>query len=245
MLKKVSIFFVNLFIIIALYSITNFAYPFKKSKMQQENQAPVVKIVSPKNNDVYELNSPLHFEIIVSDKEDGESKFQEISSDEVFLQVKYLPEGSKVSQSVENEAPGLAGIKTSNCLNCHSFSAKLIGPSFYEISKRYPSKEANIDLLIKRIREGSTGVWGDVTMPTHPELTKDQTREIIKWILENGTKSDVNYYRGTAGSFQIKPPAPSKQKGVYVLTASYTDHGLKDKSKQNLRGQDVIIIRGK
>ncbi len=249
MVKGVNYFFVNVFIVLVLYSVANFAYPSKEMKVQQENTPPKVKIVLPENKGIYELNTPIQYEISVSDVEDGESKFQEISSNEVFLQVKYLPDESKVSaelnQAVKSDSPGLAGIKASNCLNCHAFNTKLIGPSFYEIGKRYPLTKVNLDLMVKRIREGSTGVWGNITMPTHTELTREETQEMATWILKNGTEPDVNYYRGTEGSFKIKSPVAAKGKGLFVLTASYTDHGLKDKPKQNLRGQDIIMIQGK
>lgn len=71
------------------------------TKLQQEHQltnnAPVVKIIIPKNNSRYEWNTPIRYNIIVSDKEDGESKFQEILSSEVSLEVRYQPDTSLVS----------------------------------------------------------------------------------------------------------------------------------------------------
>ncbi len=60
------------------------------SKKQIENHAPIVKILSPKNNSSYSSNSAIPYEISVSDKEDGESKYQEINPKEVFLEIKYV-----------------------------------------------------------------------------------------------------------------------------------------------------------
>ncbi len=214
----------------------------------QENHPPVVKIISPRANGTYEENTLVRYQVEVSDKEDGESKFQEIPSNEVFLEVRYFADASKAatasSQTVKSDPPGLQTIKASNCLNCHAFNAKLIGPSFYDISKRYPYSRSNIDTLSKRILEGTTGVWGSIKMPTHPELTKAQTADIVSWILKNAADPTVNYYTGTEGSFRLKSPAASPGKGgAFVLIASYTDHGLKDKPKQNLKGQEAILIR--
>lgn len=248
MLKRFTFFLLYVFVVLVLNSFLTAGYTFK-SKTVQGNHPPVVKIIAPKNNSVFKWNVPVQYKIKVSDQEDGESEFQEIQASEVFLKVKYLPDASKASdelnQADTSEPVGFTAIKSSNCPNCHAFTGKLIGPSFYDISKRYPYTKSNLDLLAKRIMEGSSGVWGSVTMPTHPEITKEETGEMVQWILKNATEQNVNYYRGTEGYFTIKPPVGTESKGVFVVTASYTDHGLKDKPKQNQRGQDVIIIQSK
>ena len=198
---------------------------------EQQNQIPVVKINSPKQGGMYEWNTTTPYSISVSDKEDGDSKFEEITPNEVLLEVKYFKDSSKIAaalhQPAKKDAAGITVIKTSNCLNCHAFHAILIGPSFYDVSKRYPPSVVNIDLLTKHIREGSSGVWGKVVMPTHPELSVPQTKEVVKWILANAGKPDMNYFMGTEGSFRLQPPASVKNKGFLMLTASYTDHGFK------------------
>lgn len=243
MIKISTCVLVSLCIVLVLYSFIDFAYPSKKNRLQQENKAPVVKIISPKKNGTYQWDKPVNYTITVSDNEDGESKFDEIPSNEVFLKVKYVEDTSKPSISGNSDPEGFKAIRTSNCLNCHAFNTKLIGPSFYDINKRYPDTKANREILQKHIKEGSTGVWGNVTMPTHPELTKEEMENIVDWIFKNGAEADVNYYRGTEGSFRMKPPATSNKKGFLVLTASYIDHGLKDKTKENLRGEDVILLK--
>jgi cytochrome c len=246
MVKRISFFLAGLFLVLTLYSVVNFAYPSKKIRLQQENHPPVVKIISPKNNILYKWDEPLNYTITVSDQEDGESKYEEIPSNEVFLEVRYLSDTSKVATeliSAKSSPPGLAEIRTSNCLNCHALNTKLIGPSFSEINKRYSNTKTNKELLEKHIREGSTGVWGKVTMPTHQELTIEETQKMVDWIFKNGAEQNVSYYRGTEGSFRIKPPVAAERKGVLVLIASYTDHGTKDKPQQNLRGQDAIILK--
>lgn len=247
MIKRLTFFLFCVFVAIVSDSFVMAGYTFK-TKVQQENHPPVVKIISPKNNTSHPWNTPVQYKIKVSDPEDGESSFQEIPTNEVFLQVRYLADASKAAEvqpADKGEPVGFTAIKGSNCLNCHAFTGKLIGPSFYDISKRYPATKSNVDLLAKRIREGSTGVWGTVMMPTHPELTKKETNEIVQWIFKNGAEPNVYYYRGTEGFFTIKPPAGANSKGAFILTASYTDHGLKDKPKQNLRGQDVVLIEVK
>ena len=222
----------SLLLSLLLYSFSNFKI--------QENQSPVVKLINPKNNGIFEVNTPIGYKISVSDKEDGESKFDEINPKEVLLEVRRVT--GKSNKIVPSDAQGLAVIMTSNCINCHGFNSKSIGPSFYEINKRYPVTKSNTDSLIKRVREGSSGIWpGKEKMPSHPELTAAEIRSTVQWIFKNAADSNLNYYIGLEGFFRIN----ANNKGSYLLTASYIDHGLKDVKGKRLRGQDVVTIQSK
>jgi cytochrome c len=249
MVMKLRLIYAGIFVGLLLYAIVNFASPSHKIKILQDNQPPVVKIIAPKNNSLFDSETQVNYTISVSDKEDGESKFDEINTKEVLLEVRYTGNKSKMppglNNRVQNDPPGLAVMRTSNCFNCHNFNAKSIGPSFYEINKRYPATPANVDSIIKRIRMGSSGIWGKEKMPTHPELTVAETKNTVQWILKYAAASDVNYYIGTEGTFRIKPPLASKSKGDYILTASYTDHGLKNTPGTRLKGQDIVIIHSR
>jgi cytochrome c len=238
MLKKTNLIYLFLFLTLILYSFVNFKI--------QANQPPVVKIINPQNNSTFDWDTPVSYKISVSDKEDGESKFDEINTKEVLLEVKRVKK-TKVpaGKTASNDQAGLSVIMTSNCINCHSFNAKALAPSFYEISKHYPSTKANIDSLVKRIKQGSSGLWpGKEKMPAHPELTDAEIKSTVLWVLKNAADPDVNYYTGTEGLFRIKlPSAPAK--ATYMLTASYIDHGLKDVPGKRLKGQDVVMISSK
>jgi cytochrome c len=229
---KSKLTFLSLLLSVFLYSFSNFKI--------QENQAPVVKIISPKNSGVFDQGAPVSYKISVSDKEDGDSKFDEINTKEVLLEVRHMT--GKPNKTAQSDAPGLATIMTSNCINCHGFNSKSIGPSFYEINKRYPATKSNTDSLIKRIREGSSGIWaGKEKMPAHPELTAAEIKNAVQWIFKNAADPNVNYYIGLEGFFRINTGG----KGSYILTASYIDHGLKDVPGKRLRGQDMVTIQVK
>ena len=113
------------------------------------------------------------------------------------------------------------------------------------MSKHYPVTKPNIDSLIKRVKEGSSGLWpGKEKMPSHPELTDAEIKSTVVWILKNAADPDVNYYTGTEGLFRIKEPGATA-KTTYTLTASYIDHGLKGVPGKRLKGQDVVKIQSK
>jgi len=215
-------------------------------KSPQDNQAPIVKITNPQPNATFDPAAPISYKITVSDKEDGESKFDEINVKEVLLEVKYISAKSKMaisSKTIPPDPPGLAVMRTSNCFNCHNFNSKSIGPSFYDIGKRHPATKANIDSLIKRIKQGSAGIWeGREKMPAHPELSADEIKSTVQWIMKNALNPDVTYYIGAEGTFKVDP----NKKGTYLLTASYIDHGQKNNPKvQRLKGQDVVVFTPK
>ncbi|SFP66140.1 c-type cytochrome [Parafilimonas terrae] len=236
-IKFFSIIFSGVFLCAAIISA-------RASNHRQQNNRPVVKIINPKNNSSINSNAPVNYAITVSDKEDGESKYDEINAKEVLLEVRFIRDTTKlaaiINQPVQNDAAGLTAIRTSNCFNCHAFDSKLIGPSFNDIGKKYKTTAANIALMQKRILEGTTGVWGNVAMPSHPELNKTQALNMVEWILKIANDNNTNYFVGTQGSFHI--PAA---KGTYLLLASYVDHGLENQSAQRLKGQDAIVIYSK
>jgi cytochrome c len=213
------------------------------------NHPPTVKIVSPKADATYEENAQVRYEIDVSDKEDGESKFQEINSTEVLLIVRHFsnPVAAEdaMNRAIADDAPGLGTLRTSDCLNCHAFDARLIGPSFADIRKRYPYSPANIDSLSRHILQGASGAWGSIKMPSHPDLTAEQAAACVSWILKTAADPETSYYTGTEGSFRatVPPDAKAKDKGVLVLIASYTDHGSKDDPSQRMQGHDAIRVR--
>ena len=173
----------------------------------QENHPPVVRITAPSTAKV---QSPVSYSISVSDKEDGDTKFDEINPNEILLQVQYGDNAKK------NDVTALHSMMTSNCMNCHTFRSKLIGPSYFDISNKYSS--ANAASLIKHVKEGSKGVWGDIVMPTHPELPDEEIGKMVNWILEYKNDKAIDYYLGKEGSFQPLKP------GTILLTASYLDH---------------------
>src|SRR6202012_289357 len=79
-------------------------------------------------------------------------------------------------------SPGLTLMARSNCFNCHQFNGRLIGPSLADIARPYPATPATIDTLTRRIKEGSTGIWGIDKMPSHPELSPEDIRAMAQWI---------------------------------------------------------------
>ncbi len=173
----------------------------------QESHPPVVKIAAPSR---VSAGVPLSYSITVSDKEDGDTKYDEINPNEILLQVQQTGNRKK------NDVGTLHAMMSSNCMNCHTFRSKLIGPSYLDISNKYSLSD--VATLSKHVKDGSKGVWGDIVMPTHPELSDEEINKMIRWILNYKHDKSVEYYLGKEGALQFQ------KQGKVILTASYLDH---------------------
>jgi cytochrome c len=79
---------------------------------------------------------------------------------------------------------GEAKARASNCFSCHAVDHKLAGPAYDEVARRYADQgDAIAATLVKKIRMGGAGNWGDVPMTAHPELSDADITSMVKWIL--------------------------------------------------------------
>ncbi len=78
----------------------------------------------------------------------------------------------------------------SGCMSCHKVDAKLVGPAFQDVGKKY--KAADEARLIDRVTKGTaaTGgqVWkeingGAIPMPPNSSVKADDIKTLVKWIL--------------------------------------------------------------
>jgi cytochrome c len=195
----------------------------------------------------------LPYTISVWDAEDGNTEYNEIPSNEVLLVAKYvsdsiLIEKNSFSEEMIRHHDAVLALSRSNCFSCHAAKEKLIGPSFEEVATRYKNSAGAIEQLAKKVIDGSTGTWSDLKMPPHPDLEAQHVREMVTWILKNNSDQDFVYFVGTEGSLKISPkPATARRAGVYVLTASYMDHGYKNPITGGVsdrkRGKHSVILK--
>jgi cytochrome c len=78
---------------------------------------------------------------------------------------------------------GKALIEGSDCRTCHKDDAKLIGPAYKDVAKKYENNEKNIKMLGEKILKGGQGVWGEIPMAGHPNLSLEDAEAMVKYIL--------------------------------------------------------------
>ncbi|SEA58004.1 c-type cytochrome [Paraburkholderia sartisoli] len=78
---------------------------------------------------------------------------------------------------------GLALARAQNCMSCHSVNRPLMGPALHDVATRYATRSNAVTYLSHKIIDGSTGVWGPVSMPANTQLSPDQAVALATWIL--------------------------------------------------------------
>ena len=78
--------------------------------------------------------------------------------------------------------------KSKGCTACHQLEKKVIGPAYAQVSACYASKDAkklaaNKAALVKHVKEGGAGVWGQIPMPAHPQVANEDVAKIVDWVL--------------------------------------------------------------
>ncbi|THV62031.1 c-type cytochrome [Chryseobacterium candidae] len=90
-------------------------------------------------------------------------------------------EAVAVSEPAQSNLSGEQIIETLDCSGCHSVNERMIGPSYKEIAGKYSEKDT--ELLASKIIEGGSGVWGSVPMAAHPQVSKEDAKKMVEYIL--------------------------------------------------------------
>ncbi len=88
---------------------------------------------------------------------------------------------ASASEPVKNNLSGDQIIQTLDCSGCHAVNEKMIGPSYQQIADKYSEKDT--ELLASKIIEGGSGVWGGVPMSPHPQVSKEDAKKMVQYIL--------------------------------------------------------------
>jgi len=90
---------------------------------------------------------------------------------------------TKAEAGVDVIAQGEALVKSSDCKTCHHKTNKIIGPSHTDVAKKYEFTAANVSMLAGKIINGGSGVWGEVPMNAHPDLSKADAEKMARYVL--------------------------------------------------------------
>ena len=73
--------------------------------------------------------------------------------------------------------------QANGCMTCHQMDKKVLGPSYKEVAAKYSGNAGAEAALVKKVKEGGKGVWGDMIMPPNAHVKDADIQAIVKWIL--------------------------------------------------------------
>jgi len=74
------------------------------------------------------------------------------------------------------------------CLVCHGMDVAKVGPAFTAIAARYAGKPSAAADLMKKVRQGGSGNWGNAMMPAQTGPSDDELAALVSFIL-NSTRA--------------------------------------------------------
>ncbi len=85
--------------------------------------------------------------------------------------------------TVDVIAQGESLVKASDCKTCHHAVNKIIGPAHTDVAKKYDFTEGNVKMLAEKIIKGGTGVWGQIPMTAHPDISQADAEKMARYVL--------------------------------------------------------------
>lgn len=204
----------------------------EEMKIIAGNELPQIKITFAGNSRFYWDNSKFDYVVEVTDSEDG-TITKGIDPASVTFTADYLAQGHDVTEIIQGHQANLEAsanlvgktlFENSDCKSCHNITEKSVGPSLTQLAEKYAGNESSVERLINKVIKGGSGVWGDLMMSPHPQLSHDDTEKMIRYILSldgKAAKGGLPY----KGSYPLNKHKANEKEGTYIFTASYTDRG--------------------
>lgn len=82
--------------------------------------------------------------------------------------------------------PAAADLKLAQkegCLGCHAVDKKLVGPAWKDVAARYKGDAGAEAKLLKKVREGGKGNWGDIVQPPNTTTSDADLKTLVKFVL--------------------------------------------------------------
>ena len=84
----------------------------------------------------------------------------------------------------ETVGPSAKQLFTSNnCAACHAAASAMVGPSIKQVADKYKEKPESLAMLEEKVKKGAVGTWGQIPMPSHPQLSNDDISVMVKWMV--------------------------------------------------------------
>ncbi len=90
---------------------------------------------------------------------------------------------SGAAHAALDNAKAEAMMKKDGCAACHAIDKKLVGPAYVDVAAKYKNDKNAVATLTKKVKEGGSGVWGQIPMPPNAAAPEADIKELVTWIL--------------------------------------------------------------
>ena len=80
-----------------------------------------------------------------------------------------------------SDPAALAQVK--GCLACHQVAVKVVGPAYKEVAAKYKGDAGALDMLVKKVKAGGVGTWGQIPMPPQVTASDAEIKTLVEWVL--------------------------------------------------------------
>lgn len=80
-------------------------------------------------------------------------------------------------------AADLSLAQKEGCLGCHTVEKKLVGPAWKDVAAKYKGDATAEAKLLKKVREGGKGNWGDIVQPPNTTASDANLKILVKFVL--------------------------------------------------------------
>ncbi|MFN8572127.1 MAG: ThuA domain-containing protein [Gemmatimonadaceae bacterium] len=192
------------------------------------NEPPIVSVdVVGSNRSFYFAGVPVHYAVKVNDREDGSLANGRVPAKKVRVTAAVVEDSPELGlgEIPMPHAEGKGLLEASDCLSCHKVSQKSIGPAYTAVAAKYTGDTSAALRLARKIRSGGTGVWGNVMMPAHAQLTEREASQVVAYILSLNDKPNEAAQLPVTGDYVPSDSATRTTDAAIVLQATYTDRG--------------------
>jgi cytochrome c len=191
------------------------------------NIAPEVQIAVKGNKSFYFAGTQVEYEVTIQDPDDPKAG-EDLST--LYVSTDYitgvdLSEANRGHLIMADAMVGKSLLGSLTCMTCHKEEEKSIGPAYVEVSRKYRRNPDAVEYLAGKIKNGGSGVWGEVAMPANPGLSTDEAKKLVAYIMSLGRRTEVKPTLPPTGKTDPLAGKQINDNGVFVINASFTDRG--------------------
>ena len=91
--------------------------------------------------------------------------------------------GESASGETDLVALGKALVDASDCKTCHHPTNKIVGPAHADVAAKYDFTKENVKMLAGKIINGGSGVWGEIPMNAHADVSQADAENMARYVL--------------------------------------------------------------